>query len=86
MFSCIIRDAPGQWILNETNINDLSSALRTDLVTETIESAGIYFISLIIPGRVEYNGTKVQCAIENDAALKSETATLRIQGKRRYKQ
>ena len=83
VFSCVVRDAPGHWILNDTNIDDLPGALRDDLFHDSVSAAVFYYISLRIPGRVEYNGTRVKCAIENDGdnnLLESESAVLKIQG------
>ena len=78
VFSCTTRGAAGHWRLNETNINDLPSAIRADLDNTTVQSTVFYFLALRITGRVEYNGTRVKCAI--GTVKGSKTATLGIQG------
>ena len=82
LFSCTTRSVPGHWRLNDTNIADLPSLIRADLVDETVQSGIFYFIALSIAGKAVYNGTTVQCAVEDgDVLRKSGVATFIIQGK-----
>ena len=83
-FSCLTRVGSNtHWRLNGTDYEDLPSELRNDLVTSNGSTSLSEFIDLIILSRAEYNGTRVQCVIENgdgDSVKVSNTATLYIQG------
>ena len=63
-FSCLTRGGSNAlWRLNGTDYEDLPSELRNDLVTSNGSTSLSEFIDL---SRAEYNGTRVQCVIEND--------------------
>ena len=82
-FSCLTRGGSNAlWRLNGTDYEDLPSDLRNDLVTSNGSTSLSEFIDLIILSRAEYNGTRVQCVIENDDgdSVVSDTAILYIQG------
>lgn len=83
MFTCTTRDAAGHWRLNETNLRDLPSAVRADVEDAADQNGVFHFLALGIVGRVEYNGTRVQCVIGSggNTLKESEVAILRIQGK-----
>ena len=83
VFTCTTRNAAGTWRLNETNIRDLPSAVRADVEDATDQNGVFNNLALGIVGRVEYNGTRVQCVIGSggNTLIESEVAVLRIQGK-----
>ena len=76
VFTCVIH-GPYYWRVNGTSLGRLPSDISDDLGTyqETDDNEKII---LTIPGRAEYNGTRVQCVVVggND----SENVTLTIQG------
>ena len=74
-FGCLSRDDTALWRVNDI---DLPSELFPDLVTDETVSASIYLFALTIPGRAEYNGTRVQCV--TGGGERSNTALLEIQG------
>ena len=69
--------------MNDTAIDDLPREIRDELETDSVTSAGFDFFTLSIPGRVEYNGTTVQCVSNGrngPGVVESKTAHLKIQG------
>ena len=51
------------------------------MVTETIVDDGSTLETLTIPGRTEYNGTRVQCAVlKLGGSVQSWNSTLSVQG------
>ena len=78
VFSCLSHDGTTQWRVNDTN---LPSDLYSDLVTHQTMSADIYLLTLTIPGRAKYNGTRVKCVTEDGSdSVGSLISTLKIQG------
>ena len=78
VFSCVTRDGTTHWRVNDT---DLPSELHADLVTDQASVSGLDLFTLTIPGRAEYNGTRVQCVTEDGGdSVESSIATLQIQG------
>ena len=82
VFSCTTRSIRGHWRLNDTKIDDLPRLILADLVNRTSQSGVYHFIAVSILGKAEYNGTTVQCAVENsDGTLtRSGVAILSIHG------
>ena len=82
-FTCEIHGAFSYqyWRVNGTDYNSLSSEIRDDVVITQATVGDIEAFILTIPGRVEYNGTRVQCVVGGGGGeTESEIATLNIQG------
>ena len=82
-FLCASREGTTEWRVNDTAIDDLPIEIQDELETDSVTSAGFDFFTLSIPGRVEYNGTTVQCVSNGrngPGVVESKTAHLTIQG------
>ena len=80
VFTCLTRDGSIlSWRVNGTDIDNLPSALHDDIVTSSVTSAGHHLFTLTILGRVEYNGTIIQCVAGIEGG-KNKTIILHIQG------
>ena len=82
-FSCATRgSSSSHWRLNGTDYNDLSSDVLDDVVTSNGSAGLAEFIVLTIKARAEYNGTIIQCVVENNDgdSVVSDNAILYIQG------
>ena len=83
MFTCEVNVTFHGWKVNGTGFSRLPLEIRNNLtrLTETVGNNEL--ITLIIPGRVMYNETTVQCVaakeIDGDE-VESESASLTIQG------
>ena len=78
VFLCLTRGGTTHW---RVNVTDLPSELYPDLVTSNTSLSGLDIFSLAIPGRAEYNGSRVQCVTEDESdSVESLIATLQIQG------
>ena len=78
VFLCLTRDGTTHWRVNDT---DLPSELYPDLVTVSTSLSGLDIFSLTVPGRAEYNASRVQCVTEDGSdSVESLIATLKIQG------
>ena len=78
-FTCVTANGTAYWIVNGTSYADLPDEIRGDLKTTTENTHMKHVLS--IPGRVEYNGTKVMCVATDGygtSSNKSENATLII--------
>ena len=69
---------------------DGESASNTEITSRgisigSIEEDGNFTSQIIIPATVENNNTEVQCLAVSDNNGFSETATFRIQGRKKYK-
>ena len=83
-FLCLTRgSSTTYWRLNGTDYNNLSIELYDDLVIGSVSTDQSEFLDLFIIARAKYNGTIIQCVIENNDgdSVVSNTATLYIQGK-----
>ena len=82
VFTCETVGGTLVWVVNGTQREVHSDDIRRDLVvSETIIDDGSTLETLTIPGRVEYNGTKVQCAVlKLGGSVQSWNFTLTIQG------
>ena len=79
VFHCFTRDVSSiNWMINDTDLDDLPSTLRDDLILDSSRNQGFQLFSLNITGRVEYNGTRIRCVIAGDN--ESTSATFYIQG------
>ena len=82
VFLCLTRGGTTHWRVNGI---DLPSDLYADLVTDSTSLDGLDIFSLTVPGRAEYNGTRVQCVTEGGGdSAGSSIATLEIQGVYNY--
>ena len=82
MFTCVIHGAPlyQYWRVNGTAFNHLPSDIRDNIKTTQMTVSNEEY-TLTIPGRVEYNGTRVQCVVGIESGEEeSENSTLNIQG------
>ena len=82
-FLCGTRDSSSShWRLNGIDYNDLSSDVQDDLNISSGSTALSETLDLNIRARTEYNGTRVQCVVENNDgdSVVSDNATLYIQG------
>ena len=83
VFTCVTHGAPLYlyWRINGTAYNHLPSEIRVGLDTdqETVGDNEEYILT--ISGRVQYNGTRVQCVIGGEnGETRSKIATLQILG------
>ena len=82
-FFCVTRgSSSSHWRLNGTDYNNLSSDVQDDLIISSSSSALSETLDLTITARAEYNGTIIQCGVENNDgdSVVSNNATLYIQG------
>ena len=71
--------------MNGTPFNLLPPDIRDDLDTGQVTVGDRVEFFLTIPGRAEYNGTRLQCVVRyGGGEIESENATLNIQGKYMY--
>ena len=87
-FLCVTRGSSSSyWRLNGTDYDNLPSDVQDDVVTSSGSSGLSETLDLTITVRAEYNGTIIQCVVENNDgdSVVSNTATLYIQGKLIYK-
>ena len=83
MFTCGINGAfiYQYWRLNGTVYNLLSPEIRNDIDADQETVGGNEELILTIPGRVQYNGTRMQCVVGGgEGERESENVTLNIQG------
>ena len=83
LFTCLIEVGYIKWRVNDTDSDDLTNAIQSDLATHNTSVSGLYLFALTIQGRVEYNRTRIQCVTrsqDNNLIHTSETALLSIQG------
>ena len=82
MFECETDNGFPGWKVNGTLLQDLSPEVRRDFVIlETNTDIGSTVEQLMIPGRAEYNGTKIQClSVGFGISAESEIVSLEIQG------
>ena len=83
VFTCMIRGAVSYqyWRVNGTAYNHLPPEIRADLDSDQVTVGESEEYTLTIPGRAEYNGTRIQCVIGGEGGEReSENATLKIQG------
>ena len=81
VFTCVIHGASLYWKVNGTAFTSLERDVRDSIDTTQVTVGENEEFNLIIPGRAEYNGTRVQCVTVYEGGEKeSENATLRIQG------
>ena len=79
VFHCFTRDVSSiNWMINDTDLDDIPSTLRDDLIPDSSRNQGFQLFTLNITGRVEYNGTRIRCVIAGND--ENTTATLYIQG------
>ena len=84
VFTCVTHGAPLYlyWRVNGIAYSSLPSDIRNDLDTDQVTVGDSEVFILIIPGRAEYNGTRVQCVAGDEGGeTMSAIATLNIQGK-----
>ena len=82
-FTCVINGTLSHWYwrVNGTSFNRLPSDVRTDMYPTQMTVGDTEEHSLNIPGKPEYNGTRVQCVAHYEGGdAESENATLMIQG------
>ena len=79
LFTCLIEGGYISWRVNETDSNDLTNAIQSDLTTHNTSASGFYLFALTIRGRAEYNRTRIQC-VTGSQDSNSEMAFLSIQG------
>ena len=87
LFRCVAPGTPlyMYWKVNGTAFNQLESDIRGDMGTEQVTVGDNEELTLTIPGRAEYNGTRVQCVAGDEGGEdESENATLSIQGIPQY--
>ena len=83
MFTCETVGDAATWRVNGILLRRLPPEIRSDLVdSETNTDEGTVMEELTIPGRAQYNGTRVQCLVGElgGSSDESENATLMIQG------
>ena len=83
VFSCEVNGGLSGWRINGTLSEDLSTEIHDDLNFSSTDTAeGNTLLTLTIPARALYNGTRVQCltARFGGSSAESENATLNIQG------
>ena len=82
VFTCVVDGDAASWRVNGTLLNDLPPDTRSDLVLTTAIQDGNILVELSIPGRVEYNGTTLQCVTVKIASGSAESgaAMLNIRG------
>ena len=82
VFTCVTDggDISG-WVINGTGYSELPNEVRNDLKRRD-KSVGTDIHDLIIPGKAEYNGTKIKfvIAVREHEPVESETASLTLQG------
>ena len=82
---CELNGGLASWRVNGIYYNSLPSEIRDDLDTyqeDSDDGAGNEILTLTIPGKAKYNGTKVQCVTGEFGSdpIESENATFKIQG------
>ena len=82
VFTCVVDGDAASWRVNGTLLNDLPPDTRSDLVLTTAIQDGNILVELSIPGRVEYNGTTLQCVTVKSGSGSEESGVvmLLIQG------
>ena len=82
VFTCVTTggDISG-WFINGTGYSELPNEVRNDLKRRD-KSEGLDIHDLIMPGKAEYNGTKIKFVIaeRQNEPVESETASLTLQG------
>ena len=87
LFRCVTHGIPlyMYWKVNDTAFTSLPSDIRVDMDTDQVTVGENEEFILTIPGRAEYNGTRVQCVAGDEGGEdESENATLSIQGIPQY--
>ena len=84
-FMCEVNGGLASWRVNETYYNSLPHEIRDDLDTDQEDSddgAGNEILTLSIPGKAKYNGTKVQCVTGEFGSdpVESENVIMTVQG------
>ena len=83
MFTCEVNVTFHGWKVNGTGFSSLPPEIRNNLTRLTKTVGNNELITLIIPGRVIYNETTVQCVAAKEILgdeVESENASLTIQG------
>ena len=81
VFPCEVNGVYTFWRVNGTPSNEFPYEIRSDLVTKQGSVGDNELYTLTIPGKDEYNETRVQCVTGRDGVeVESETVTLRVQG------
>lgn len=83
VFMCEVNGGLASWRVNGTFYNSLSAEIRSDLDTDQEAGAGgNEILTVTVPGRAEYNGTRVQCytIIPGSASVESRTVIMTVQG------
>ena len=82
VFTCEVAGGTLVWVVNGTQREVHPAEIRSDLVVSETFDGSSTLETLTIPARVEYNGTRVQCAVFTliGGSDQSESVTMRIQG------
>ena len=82
-FACSTSGSTMEWLVNGSTIDHLPDQVKSDIEIDFQQNNfGHHFSTLKIVGAAEYNGTKIQCFIEDGD--RSGVATMYVQGIHSY--